>query len=95
MDIWRVVLWGLGAVGAVAAVYGLHRLCLWLEERGWLYYLHKKSGGSTAGCLTALQQALEPQTRHVLHVKEERRGRAEEDAPGEGDASGGVDPRRP
>jgi hypothetical protein len=88
MDIGRALLWGLVIVGGAAAVHGLHRLCLWLEQRGWLYYKHKKSAGSAAGSLVALQQALEPQTRHVFQIKEEKRHHAEEEAPGEGDPPG-------
>ena len=32
----------IAAVSALVALYGLHRLALWLEARGWLYYIHKK-----------------------------------------------------
>jgi hypothetical protein len=85
MNLWHALLGGLILVGGGAALYGLHRLCLWLEERGWLYYKHKQPSSSPAGCLVALQQALDPQTKHVLQIKEEKRYHAEEEAPGEGD----------
>ena len=29
-------------LAALAAVYGLHRLALYAEERGWIYYHHKR-----------------------------------------------------
>lgn len=90
MDTWRIATWGLALVAATAALYGLHRLCLWLEARGQLYYLHKKPEGGAAGALVELQKALDPTTRHVLHIKEEKRRPAEEEAPGR-DGS----PRRP
>jgi hypothetical protein len=85
MDFWRALLWGLILVGGAAAVYGFHRLGLWLEERGWLYYKHKKPNSSPASCFLALQKALEPQTQYVLQIKDEKRHRAEEDVAREGD----------
>jgi hypothetical protein len=67
---------------SIPALYGLHRVCLWLESRGWLYYKHKKPSSSAASCLVGLQKALEPQAQHVLQIKEERRHHEEEEAPG-------------
>jgi hypothetical protein len=34
------------AIGLVAAFVSLDRLCLWLEDRGWLYYRRKKPTSS-------------------------------------------------
>jgi hypothetical protein len=86
MNLWRIAVWGLGIVAVPLALYGLHRLCLWLEAQGHLYYKHRKSEGGGGGpALRELQKILEPQTKHVLHVKEEKRRRSEEDAPGQGD----------
>jgi hypothetical protein len=90
MDIWRALLWGLVIVGGVAALYGLHRLCLWLERRGLLYYRHKKPSSSAASCLVALQKAFEPQTQNVLQIKDEKRHHSEEEAPSGGDAPGSM-----
>ncbi len=38
----KLALWGLGAA---AAPYASHRLALWLEGRGWLYYVHNRRRG--------------------------------------------------
>src|SRR5437867_1480853 len=84
MDLWQALFWGAMGLVGLAALYGLHRLCLWLEERGLLYYKHKKPSSSAASCFVALQQFLEPPSQHVLHVKEEKRHPAEEDAGGQG-----------
>jgi len=84
MSFWDVVLWCLIIISGLAALYGLHRLCLWLERRGWLFYKHKKPSSSEASCFVALQQVLEPPIQHVLHVKEEKRDHVEEGAPGKG-----------
>jgi hypothetical protein len=81
----RALLCFLALVALGAALYALHRLCLWLEEKGHLYYLRKQPGGSSASCLVELQKALEPQTRHVLHVKDEKRHGTEGDAGGRGE----------
>jgi len=85
MSLWHWLIVIGAAAGGAAALYGLHRLCLWLEERGWLYYWHKKPGSSPASCLVAVQQALEPQTKHVLHLREQKRQRSDGEAPGEND----------
>jgi hypothetical protein len=58
------------AAVAAATVYGLHRLGLWMESRGWIYY--RKKRGSSGGLGTAfleVQSLLEPSARHVLEVK--------------------------
>jgi hypothetical protein len=65
--------------GIAAVLYALHRLCLWLEAKGHLYYWHKKpEGSSPAACLSALQEIIEPKAKHVFHVKDERRHANEE-----------------
>ena len=66
-------------LGGLAALYLLHRLGLWLEERGWLYYKYQKPGRSAGSCFTALQEVLEPPIQHVLHVEEEKRHQAEKE----------------
>ena len=70
MSTWQILVGSVVVVGGGAAIYGLHRLALWLEERGHLYYLHKKPSGSAAGCFVALQRTIEPQAHHVLLVRE-------------------------
>ena len=73
MTLWHVLLAALAVAAGLAALYGLHRLCLWLEARGLLYYLHKKSDSTAAGSFVAMQQVIEPTAKHVLHVKDEKR----------------------
>jgi hypothetical protein len=51
----------------VAGLYGIHRLALWAEERGWIYYRKKRGGSGTLGnALLELQTFLEPSKRHIL-----------------------------
>jgi hypothetical protein len=72
--------WGLAIVAGPLALYGLHRLGLWLEERGYIYYWHKQPKGGAASCFVALQKAVEPQVQHVLQVEREKNPRGEEGA---------------
>jgi hypothetical protein len=70
---WRWLLIGLMIAGGVLVVlYALHRLFLWMEGRGWLYYRKKRgSGGGASGVLTTMQQFVEPQVQHVIQMQEE------------------------
>src|SRR5262245_4560367 len=85
MNLWYVFLTVLVLIGGVAGLYGLHRLGLWLEERGWLYYKHKKPDGGTTSCFVAVQEVLEPQITHVLEIKEQKRHHSDRIAPGQAD----------
>jgi hypothetical protein len=72
-------------VAGAACLYALHRLALWLEERGHLYYLKKKPKGGAVGSFVAFQRIIEPQIQHVIHVNEESRLHGEERGSGQGD----------
>lgn len=80
MDFLRI---GLACLAIVAGLYGLHRLCLSLEERGYLYYKHKRPSSSAAGAFVAFQQLLEPQSQHVEQVAELKRHHSDDEAPGD------------
>lgn len=56
------------------AIFGLDRLLLAMESRGWIYYRRKKPGSSALGrvCLE-VQQLLEPSKKYVIQIKEERK----------------------
>ncbi|MFN0017609.1 MAG: hypothetical protein ACKVP0_05065 [Pirellulaceae bacterium] len=67
--------WILGFVAVVAVLagaYGLHRLCLYLEERGYMYYLHKKPQGSAAPMLLDMREIIQPSVRHVIELKDDQ-----------------------
>jgi uncharacterized membrane protein YiaA len=66
---WSIVAWTAAVVGCLGLLYGLHLLALRLEERGHLYYLHKKPTGNAAGSFVALQRIMEPQVEHVVVVR--------------------------
>ena len=53
----------------------LDLLALWLESRGWIYWRKRPrtEGGAMAGLLTEFQKVIEPEMKHVIEAKEERR----------------------
>ena len=60
------VLW---VIAGVAAMYALHRLGLWMEERGWIYYWKKRgSSGTLSAAFLEVEELLEPSKRHVLEI---------------------------
>ena len=68
----------LGVVAA--ALVAVDQLALWLERRGWIFWRKaqhsaaaRAGGGGMAGVLTGFQRLVEPQVRHVIEDREERR----------------------
>ncbi len=54
----------------LVAAYLFHRLCLWLEKKGYLYYRHKKpEKGIIGGAMEELQGILNPGVRHTIEMK--------------------------
>ena len=53
--------------GIVAGLYALHRLALWMERKGWIYYRHDERP-SGAGSMAVLQrmEVFKPELRHVI-----------------------------
>jgi hypothetical protein len=74
----------LATFAVVMVIYGLHRIGLWMEGRGWLYYQARRSGGGSRGFI-ALQEFLEPPARHVFHIEDHQRWRLGEEVPGAGE----------
>jgi len=58
----------------LAALYLLHRLARWMEERGWIYYTRKKPDPASIGtAFLELHQIVQPEKKHILNVKRESR----------------------
>lgn len=69
-------------VGLAVAIWLLHRLALWMEAQGWLYYWHRRPSRSALGnAFLEVQQLVEPAQRPVLEAKREER--AEREDPGD------------
>ena len=67
-------------IAAVAALVAIDRAGLWMERRGWIYWRKRQpdaargtGGGGLSGVLTDFQALVEPQVRHVIEDREERR----------------------
>jgi hypothetical protein len=72
-------------LAALAAVYGLHRLALWAEARGFVYYSRRRgSSGALGNAFLELQAIVEPAKRHVIEERVKQRPDASEagDPPG-------------
>lgn len=80
------------ASAVLAALWGLDRLLLWAEARGWIYYRKKRGTGSRLGsAFLEVQSLLEPDKRHVAQIRKDQNLPAPgSDAPPEpGDAGEG------
>ena len=72
--------WFLVALGVLAVGYGLHRLALCADRRGWLYYKTKpKFKGSSLGLIEGIYNAA---AEHVVEEKSGEAARREQDESG-------------
>ncbi len=80
MSAWSWLAWAFALPGVLAALYGLDRLGLWLESRGWLYYRRRKPTSSPASAWVGLHQLIEPGVRYAREVRDEKAAEGEEGA---------------
>jgi hypothetical protein len=85
MNTWTAILSTILVICGPLVLYGFHRLGLWMEEQGYIYYLHKKPKGSAAGSFVALQKMIEPQAEYVIQVTRAEHKLGEEKPSGQGD----------
>lgn len=77
---------GLILAAIVCGLWLVHRLALWMEDRGWIYWTRSRGYGTRAGnAMLEVQGLLEPEKRHVIEMKQDIK--AESD--GQGDGIGG------
>jgi len=61
------------------ALYALHRAALWMERRGWIYYVKRQPSVSTLGTAAlSVQSILQPESKHVLEMKQQRRSQRDD-----------------
>ena len=63
-----MIAWLAIALASLPALYGLHRLALWLEDRGWLYYTRESRKGRTS---LAIAAAFDPNVRRIQELQEQ------------------------
>ncbi len=85
----KFLIWG---VVIAIALYGLHRLALWAEERGYIYYLKDQpSPGTLSNAFLETQSILEPDRKAMIEViRDEHEEQADSGDPpevGEGERS--------
>jgi hypothetical protein len=54
------------ALVMAAVLYGIHRLAIWAERRGWIYYQKKSGSASLSSAALEVQSLFEPSKRYVL-----------------------------
>jgi hypothetical protein len=55
----------------VLGLAGLHRLALWMERKGWLYYKHEKPSSNRLGnAFLEIQSILEPGKKIIIEERE-------------------------
>jgi hypothetical protein len=69
-------------IAAIAlGVFALHRLALWMESRGWIFYLKTRaSGGALGSAFLEIQQIAQPGTKYVLEMKRESRAERDDES---------------
>lgn len=65
----KFALIAIGLAVAPAGIYGLHRLLLWMERKGWIFYWHKRSSvGAGGNILMNVSAFYDPGIRHTIEV---------------------------
>ncbi|HSL22796.1 MAG TPA: hypothetical protein VK886_14795 [Vicinamibacterales bacterium] len=64
-----VYAWLIVPVLAVA-LFGVHRLALWMEGRGWIHYRHRGSA-AIGGAMLEIQSFYRPSVEHVIELRED------------------------
>lgn len=60
--------------GIGLSLWLMHRLGLWMESKGWIYYKSKpKAGGGFGNALDELNRCFRPSYQHVQEVKKKAR----------------------
>ena len=73
--------WLMIAGMAAAMLYGSHRLALWADRNGWLYYRTKpRVRGSSLGLIESIYN---PAMEHVIEERGGERGRGSQDESGD------------
>ena len=64
---------------ALCVLYCLHRLGLWAERRGWIYYRDKHGGsGTLSNAFLEVHSFFDPSKRYVLEEKTRDESEAQE-----------------
>lgn len=57
-------------LAVAAALYVVHRLALWMEERGWIYYRRRRgTSGALGDAFLEVQSLVDPGQKAVLEAR--------------------------
>lgn len=76
-----LVIWIAVIVALLIAGYGLHRLALAAERRGWIYYKNRRAPGGLG--LSLIGQIYQPSIEHVVDEQQSKRIAGEQDDSGD------------
>ncbi|MCR4395207.1 MAG: hypothetical protein NUW07_00560 [Candidatus Saccharicenans sp.] len=72
----KTFLWVMIGVGLL---FGLDRLFLFMESRGWIYYRRKKpSSSALSNACLEVQQLLEPSKKYIVEIKKDEKREPQE-----------------
>jgi hypothetical protein len=69
------MLWAIFVVpGLALVVWLLHRLLIWMEKRGWIYYRKRnlEGRGSMRSIFSGFEEFVHPEIRHVQDDRDRR-----------------------
>ena len=80
-----ILFWAAIVIGAGVVLYALHRLALWAEARGWIYYRSTKHGssGTLGNALLEIQAMIDPGKKIVLQEIRREKNKTEESESGD------------
>ena len=90
LSVLVVVLVAIGVVG-----YGLHRVLLWADARGWVFYKTKGRTGAASSALLELDAIWKPEIQHVIEQREVEADHEVDDESGNGSHDEHVEQRDP
>jgi hypothetical protein len=56
-----------------AALFALHRLAVWAESKGWIYYRTKRRGSATSAVLSGFDVVANPGAEYVTQAKQQKK----------------------
>lgn len=80
----EIVIW---VAAIAAALFGLDRLFLWMERKGWVYWRKKKPGSAGSGFLLG-PDVFDPGKRYLEEAREEHVIAEEDDGDDDGRRKG-------
>ena len=54
----------------IVLMYLLHKLALWAEKKGWIYYTQYRRGAISQTAIHEVDLIVNPQSRHTIEAKQ-------------------------